>query len=160
MYQCANNSHGTCLMFLFGLILFAVTVSSIQAQEKLPASLDQSNVAIKLLSQPQTQAPNSKRTISLAEAVEIFLRQNLQLVAARYDIETADAEKLTARLRPNPQLTAGLSDLPVNFSGPLIKEQTYNYGISRTIELGGKRIRGGSEKPEPPRFVYVVQPQR
>jgi cobalt-zinc-cadmium efflux system outer membrane protein len=67
------------------------------------------------------------------------MRQNLQLVAARYDIETADAEKLTARLRPNPQLTVGLSDLPVNLSGPIIKEQTYDYGISRTIELGGKR---------------------
>src|SRR6202008_323221 len=48
-------------------------------------------------------------------------------------------EKLTARLRPNPQLTIGLSDLPVNLSGPLIKEQTYDYGVSRTFELGGKR---------------------
>jgi cobalt-zinc-cadmium efflux system outer membrane protein len=97
--------------------------------------LDQS-AAIK--TQPQ-QTPISKRPITLAEAVEIFLRQNLQLVAARYDIETADAEKLTARLRPNPQFTVGLSDLPVNFSGPFIKEQTYSYGISHTIELGGKR---------------------
>src|SRR4030095_3965769 len=78
-------------------------------------------------------------SITLAEAVEIFLRQNLQLVAARYDIETADAEKLTARVRPHPQFSVGLSDLPVNFSGPLIKEQTYSYGISHTIELGGKR---------------------
>ena len=105
------------------LTLFASGVCSIQAQEML-----------------QTQAPaTSKRTITLADAVEIFLRQNLQLVAARYDIETADAEKLTARLRPNPQLTLGLSDLPVNLSGPLIKEQTYSYGISRPIELGGKR---------------------
>jgi outer membrane protein, heavy metal efflux system len=143
MHQCANNSNGAFYqrgsMVLSGLVLFAVTVSGIQAQEKPPASLDQSNVVIKVQSQPQTQAPNSKRTISLAEAVEIFLRQNLQLVAARYDIETADAEKLTARLRPNPQLTVGLSDLPVNLSGPLIKEQTYTYGISRSIELGGKR---------------------
>jgi cobalt-zinc-cadmium efflux system outer membrane protein len=81
----------------------------------------------------------SKRVLTVDEAVEIFMRQNLQLVAARYDIETADAEKLTARLRPNPQLTVGLSDLPVNLSGPLIKEQTYDYGISRTFELGGKR---------------------
>src|ERR1051325_4076759 len=133
MYQCAKNPNGMfyqrCSTFLFGLTLFAVTVSSIQAQE--------SNVAMKL--QSQTQAPNSKRTITLAEAVEIFLRQNLQLVAARYDIETADAEKLTARLRPNPQLTVGLSDLPLNFSGPFIKEQTYSYGLSHTIELGGKR---------------------
>jgi cobalt-zinc-cadmium efflux system outer membrane protein len=124
--------------FLCGLTLIAITVSGIQAQEKTPASLEQGNVA-KFQTQPQSQTPVPKRSITLAEAVEIFLRQNLQLVAARYDIETADAEKLTARLRPNPQLTVGLSDLPVNFSGPLIKEQTYSYGISHTIELGGKR---------------------
>src|SRR5215470_7455399 len=109
-------------MLLSVVILVAVIVSGAQAQVK-----------------PQTPAPSSKRSITLDEAVELFMRQNLQLVAARYDIETADAEKLTARLRPNPQLTFGLSDLPVNLSGPLLKEQTYSYGISRTIELGGKR---------------------
>jgi len=85
------------------------------------------------------EKPVAKRSITLDQAVEIFMRQNLELVAARYDIETADAEKLTARLRPNPQLTFGLADLPVNLRGPLIKEQTYDYGISRPIELGGKR---------------------
>ena len=104
--------------FLSVLTLLAVAVSGIQAQET-PAV--------------------SKRSITLTEALEIFMRQNLELVAARYDIETADAEKLTARLRPNPQITVGTSDLPVNFSGPFIKEQTYDYGVSRTIELGGKR---------------------
>ena len=162
MYQCATNPIGkysaiglrrfgdpvisrwrrSCchrgVTLFCGLTLIGVAVSGIQAQEKSAVSLGQSNVA-KLQSQPQIQAPTSKRTITLAEAVEIFLRQNLQLVAGRYDIETADAEKLTARLRPNPQLTVGLSDLPVNLSGPLVKEQTYSYGISRTIELGGKR---------------------
>jgi len=119
------------------LTLFAGT--GIHAQEKPAVVLDPNKVAIQLRTQPQTQTPGSKRLITLDEAVEIFMRQNLQLVAARYDIETADAEKLTARLRPNPQLTVGLSDLPVNLSGPIIKEQTYDYGISRTIELGGKR---------------------
>ena len=104
--------------FLSGLTLLAIAVSSIQAQDK-----------------PVTP----KRSITLDDAVEIFLRQNLELVAGRYDIETAEAEKLTARLRPNPQLTVGLSDLPLNLSGPFIKEQTYSYGVSRTIELGGKR---------------------
>jgi cobalt-zinc-cadmium efflux system outer membrane protein len=119
------------------LTLFAG--AGIHAQEKPAVVLDPNKVAIQLRTQPQTQTPGSKRLITLDEAVEIFMRQNLQLVAARYDIETADAEKLTARLRPNPQLTVGLSDLPVNLSGPLIKEQTYDYGISRIIELGGKR---------------------
>jgi cobalt-zinc-cadmium efflux system outer membrane protein len=109
--------------FLSVVTLVAVIVSGVQAQDK-----------------PQTQTPaTSKRSVTLADAIEIFLRQNLELVAARYDIETADAEKLTARLRPNPQLSFGLADLPVNLSGPLLKEQTYDYGISRTIELGGKR---------------------
>src|SRR5262245_46955184 len=141
MYRCAKfigKHYGSTLLSL--TTLFAVAVSSIQAQEKSALFLDQNNISTKLGTRSQTQTPAmSTRSVSLAEAVEIILRQNLQLVAARYDIETADAEKLTARLRPNPQLTVGLSDLPVNLSGPIIKEQTYSYGISQTIELGGKR---------------------
>jgi cobalt-zinc-cadmium efflux system outer membrane protein len=121
-------------LFLPVLTLVAAAVSGIHAQEKPAVFLNQNNLATR----PQTQAP-AKRSITLPEAIEIFMRQNLELVAARYEIETADAEKLTARLRPNPSITVGLSDLPVNFSGPLIKEQTYDYGISRTFELGGKR---------------------
>jgi outer membrane protein, heavy metal efflux system len=134
MSQCASNPIVTYLVTLLsGLTLF---VSGIHAQEKPAVFLNQRNIATK----PQTQAPaTSKRSITLEEALEIFLRQNLELLAARYDIETADAEKLTARLRPNPQLTVGLSDLPADLSGPLIKEQTYSYGISHTLELGGKR---------------------
>src|SRR6476660_4791665 len=122
--------------FMPVLTLFAVIVSGIQAQEKPAVFLNQNTVATKT----QTPAPvTSKRSVTLADAIEIFMRQNLQLVAARYDIETADAEKLTARLRPNPAITVGLADLPINLSGPIIKEQTYDYGISRTFELGGKR---------------------
>jgi cobalt-zinc-cadmium efflux system outer membrane protein len=121
------------------IVLILFVASGLHAQEKPAVFLDPNKVAIQLRTQPQTQTTASRRSVTLDEAVEIFMRQNLQLVAARYDIETADAEKLTARLRPNPQFTAGLSDLPVNLSGPLIKEQTYNYGISRTFELGGKR---------------------
>jgi cobalt-zinc-cadmium efflux system outer membrane protein len=67
------------------------------------------------------------------------LQQNLELVAARYDIDLADAEKLTARLRPNPELTIESSDLPLGLSGSFLKQQTISYGISQTFELGGKR---------------------
>ena len=140
MYRCEKSSDKHYRWaFLSGLTLLAVTLSSVHAQER-SVLLNQDKIVTNLRTQPQTQAPvSAKRLITLSEAIEMFLRQNLQLVAARYDIETADAEKLTARLRPNPQLTFGLSDLPVNLSGPLLKEQTYDYGISQTIELGGKR---------------------
>jgi cobalt-zinc-cadmium efflux system outer membrane protein len=130
--------HQWRMLFLWTVLTLFAGAGS-HAQEKPAVFLDPNKVAISLQTQPQTQTPGSKRLITVDQAVEIFMRQNLQLVAARYDIETADAEKLTARLRPNPQLTVGLSDLPINLSGPFIKEQTYNYGISRTIELGGKR---------------------
>lgn len=85
------------------------------------------------------QVPSAKRAITISDAVEIFLRQNLQLVAARYDVDTAEAEKLTARLRPNPQVTVGFSGAPLNLSGNVISEQTYDYAISQTFETAGKR---------------------
>jgi outer membrane protein, heavy metal efflux system len=86
----------------------------------------------------QTPAP-AKRPITLSDAVAIFLRQNFQLVAARYDIDTVDAEKLTARLRPNPQISVGFSDIPLDFKENFLKPQTFSYGVSQTLELGGKR---------------------
>src|ERR1043165_9019301 len=92
------------------LILFAV--AGIHAQEKPAVFLDPNKVAIQLRTQPQTQTPAAKRSITLDEAVEIFMRQNLELVAARYNSEPPDEKKLPARLRPNPQPSVGLSALP------------------------------------------------
>ena len=86
---------------------------------------------------PQNAA--ATQTITLSDAVSIFLRQNFQLIAARYDIDTAEAEKLTARLRPNPDISVGFSGLPLNLSGNLLTEQQYSYSIAQTFELGGKR---------------------
>jgi outer membrane protein, heavy metal efflux system len=94
---------------------------------------------VPLAQEQQAQVSPAGRPITISDAVSIFLQQNLQLVAARYDIDTAEAEKLTARLRPNPQLSVNTSGIPLAFTGPLIKEQTYDYGISQTFELGGKR---------------------
>jgi outer membrane protein, heavy metal efflux system len=125
--------------YLVGLVLLAVTVHRIAAQEKSPGLLNGINIAANLQVQQQTPAPGARRSITLSDAVQIFMQQNLQLVAARYDIDTVEAEKLTARLRPNPQLNIASSDLPINLSGPLFKEQTYDYGLSQTFELGGKR---------------------
>lgn len=87
------------------------------------------------------QSPPSQtaRAITVSDAVSIFLNQNFQLIAARYDIDTAEAEKLTAKLRPNPDVSVGFSGLPLNLSGNLLTEQQYSYSIAQTFELGGKR---------------------
>jgi cobalt-zinc-cadmium efflux system outer membrane protein len=133
--------------YLAGLLLFTFITQPAPAQEKSPKPAKQiwKNTLFVLPDAPQTPttpAPTSipaARSITISDAVSIFLQQNLQLVAARYDIDTAEAEKLTARLRPNPQLNISTSDIPLALTGPLIKEQTYDYGVSQTVELGGKR---------------------
>jgi cobalt-zinc-cadmium efflux system outer membrane protein len=127
--------------YISSLLLLTLIIQPVAAQEKPSAPVKQI-LKGSLFAPPDTQqtpATPARRPITISDAVSIFLQQNLQLVAARYDIDTAEAEKLTARLRPNPELSVSTSDIPLKFTGPLIKEQTYSYGISQTFELGGKR---------------------
>jgi cobalt-zinc-cadmium efflux system outer membrane protein len=137
-----KNRRKSCRANYFtSLLLLTLVAHPLLAQEKSAVPLQGTNSSIVAASQAPQDVPATlaKRPVTVSDAVTIFLRQNLQLVAARYDIDLADAEKLTARLRPNPQLTVTSEDLPLSFSGNFIKQQTYSYGISETFELGGKR---------------------
>jgi len=108
--------------------------------DKLPDAGSRSlNSAIAPAMGSQSQTLPVGRPITVSDAVSIFLQQNFQIIAARYDIDTADAEKLTARLRPNPEITVGFQGLPLNLSGNPLTEQQYSYSISQAFELGGKR---------------------
>jgi len=126
---------------LFSLALFfCMTTHSVRSQEQPTETSKQININLAtMLRAPQQPTPvASRRSITISDAVAIFLRQNLQLVAARYDIDTVDADKLTARLRPNPAISVGFSDIPLSRLS-FVNPQTYSYGVSQTFELGGKR---------------------
>jgi len=132
------------MRFFACLIVMSLFAQSIAAQQAAgePKSLRAlGSYAVDIVPpKPQTAGPTSqKKELTLADAIDVFLQQNLAIVAARYEIETADAEKLTARLRPNPEFDASFDDLPLDFSGPFFREQEISYGISQTFELGGKR---------------------
>ena len=140
------------MRFLICVVVFSLTCSQAVAQQlsperkPLPALNSYLSDLLKeqrLAQQQSQQQPGAgapaKKNLTLSEAVDLFLQQNLAIVAARYDIETADAEKLTARVRPNPEFSAGFDDLPLDFSGPFFSEQEITYGIAQTFELGGKR---------------------
>src|ERR1043166_2081808 len=126
MYQCANNDPRSLIprrtRSLAGLLVIPLVALPVLAQEKPAGPLYGINADISemMRAHQQTAGLPAKRTITISDAVSIFLQQNLQLVAARYDIDTAEAEKLTARLRPNPQLDISTSDIPLKFTGPLI----------------------------------------
>ncbi len=76
--------------------------------------------------------------LSLDEAVALFLRQNLDLLMAKFGIESAKGQQITARLFPNPVASIGTLSAftqgrtPGN-SGAVIGQ------IQQLFELAGKR---------------------
>jgi len=89
----------------------------------------------------QAQLPD-KATIS--QAVQEAVEHNLNLLAERYNLSVADARILTAKLRPNPVLSAAVDYIdflrkftPEANSGPT----EYNIRTDFVFERGGKRER-------------------
>jgi cobalt-zinc-cadmium efflux system outer membrane protein len=77
--------------------------------------------------------------LSLDRAVELFLARNVEVQAARYQVDRAKAERIAAKVRPNPVVAVTAENLALN--GPLPFRGLYEVGASytETIELGGKR---------------------
>jgi cobalt-zinc-cadmium efflux system outer membrane protein len=120
--------------------VFGQTIDNAKGSAKESIRLPLAGNNFAATSQAQSTSPTPARRITISDVVTIFLNQNLQLIAARYDIDTADAEKLTARLRPNPEISVGFSDIPLHFTASdFLKPQTFSYDVSQTLELGGKR---------------------
>jgi outer membrane protein, heavy metal efflux system len=86
-----------------------------------------------------TQAQQPIAPLNLQAVVELYMRKNLELQAARFQLERTKADEIAARLRPNPGLTLAAENLP--FSGPTPFHRLYEISASysETIELGGKR---------------------
>jgi len=130
------------MRYLVSVLLLTLMTPPVLAQEKSRQQTWKginADINEMIHAQQRPPASSAKRSITITDAMSIFLQQNLQIVAARFDIQTADAEKLTARIRPNPQISADFEDLPLNFAGKFFQEQEISYGVSQTFELGGKR---------------------
>ena len=124
-----------------GLVLIFISTFLTHAQDLSQLPVDMSDPAsAALVTKPQPKpGKQTTRLISITDAVSIFLQQNLQLVAARYDINTAEAEKLTARIKPNPQVSFTLNQIPLALNSQVFNPQTFDYSIAQTFEMGGKR---------------------
>ena len=86
----------------------------------------------------EQQKPTMLR-LSLDDAIALFLRQNQDLLIAKYGIETAKARKITAGLFPNPE---------ISITGVSAFTQKCNFAdcrgispeISQLFEVAGKRV--------------------
>lgn len=94
-----------------------------------------------MAAQPADSPPNQ---INIVQAVQEAVDHNLNLLAERFNLSIADARIVTAKLRPNPVVSAGLDYIDMlrtfsrdNQGGPT----EYNLRTDFTLERGGKRDR-------------------
>jgi cobalt-zinc-cadmium efflux system outer membrane protein len=117
---------GRIILMCFCAFVLPVSADSLVAAADSP---------IKPLS-PITPVPALR--LSLDETVALFLRQNLDLLMAKFGIESAKGQQITARLFPNPVASIGTLSAftqgrtPSN-SGAVIGQ------IQQLFELAGKR---------------------
>ncbi len=77
--------------------------------------------------------------VSLESATEQFLRKNLALEAARLEVGVAEAERIGARLRPRPGLTASAENLRLSGETPASRLQEFGVTVAQPIELGNRK---------------------
>jgi cobalt-zinc-cadmium efflux system outer membrane protein len=89
--------------------------------------------------------------LTLEAATDLLIKNNLSVLAARYNVDVQRAQRIAAGLRPNPTLTVSATQfaIPRVFSEPryLIKTDpdpvaamsTYTIEVDQLIERGGKR---------------------
>ena len=97
---------------------------------------------------PSAAAPQASQNlparVTLDEAIDLALKHNHSLQAARTTILQNQAEEITANLRPNPTLLGDAQFLPFfqpnNFSGTYLENTAqFDVGVSYLFERGKKR---------------------
>ena len=83
------------------------------------------------------KAPDTLK-VSIAQAEDLFLKNNLKIIIQRYNIDNAGAQVITARLFPNPDFSFnnGIHTSDVT-QGPAFKDQSFS--VSQLFTAAGKR---------------------
>src|SRR5580658_4555948 len=121
-------------------VLFVAVLSGAAGAQSPPA---QSQAPAPPQAQALAQNPGAV-TISLDDAIQMALRHNHSLLAARTTIQQNEAEEITANLRPNPVIVGDAQFLPFfqpnQFSGDYLDNSAqFDLGLSYLFERGKKR---------------------
>src|SRR5215470_1421255 len=84
--------------------------------------------------------------LTLEVAEQLLVQHNLAIVAARYGVDSARAQRLIAAVRPNPTLTLGAEQFDLSAPGHNLvsnsnsaANRTYTARIDQVFERGNKR---------------------
>ncbi|MBI3652865.1 MAG: TolC family protein [Acidobacteria bacterium] len=120
-------------------MLLVLVMASARAQSLLPTPLPKAAPEL-----PKVEMP---KALTLPQAQEILLQNNLTITAARYGLEAMQAQKLIASFKPNPIISFGAEQF--DFGHPFRKliatdsnsaaNRVYTYRYEQIIERGAKR---------------------
>ena len=119
-------------------LLIAILFSEVADTQSTPAQAPSPPPAHTL-----AQSPGAV-TITLEDAIQMALRHNHSLLAARSTIQQSQAEETTANLRPNPVLLGDSQFLPIFQPGQITSDYIdstaqFDLGVSYLFERGKKR---------------------
>src|SRR5262245_7272888 len=119
------------------LISWLWPVSQAWGQNPTPAP---SRVSVML---SQVDVP---KQLTLEVAEQLLVQYNLAIVAARYGVDNARAQRLIAAVRPNPTLTLGAEQFDLSAPGRNLfsnsnsaANRTYTFRLDQVFERGNKR---------------------
>ena len=120
------------------------------SSDLLPHSLDSSDKAESKAINPPKVPSDTLRHLSLDNAIDLLTQNNLSVIAARYNVNIAQAQKIIAGLRPPASVTVTVNQLTIprllrtprefyTTNGNAAANATYTIEYDRLIERGNKR---------------------
>ena len=88
---------------------------------------------------PAAAPPQGSDVLTLESATEQFLRRNLAVEAARFEVGVAEAERVGARLRPRPGLTLSAENLRLSGTTPTSRLYEFGATVAQPFELGNRQ---------------------
>lgn len=88
---------------------------------------------------PQATPIPVTELLTLEVAMEQFLRRNLAVEAARFEVGVAEAERVGARLRPRPGVTVTAENVKISGDTPFNRLYEVGLTVEQPIELGNRQ---------------------
>jgi cobalt-zinc-cadmium efflux system outer membrane protein len=93
-------------------------------------------IYITIVSAANAQAPADTLNLTIKQAEDLFVKNNLQLIIQRYNIDNASAQIITARLFPNPDFSFANG---IHATGVPNAYNEQSFSVSQLFTTAGKR---------------------
>src|SRR3978361_2182502 len=87
----------------------------------------------------KAQAPADTLKLTIKQAEDLFIKNNLQLIIQRYNIDNASAGIITAKLFPNPDFSFANG---IHATGVPNAYNEQSFSVSQLFTTAGKRNKG------------------